>query len=94
MKIHEFGLWFNPCYSDVWLTTIPSKISFQIFYDGRVLGEYYASARALYLYIHHPHKIHLKSKFSKSPNDWFVIGRDLTLEDFEIILNPDYKEIP
>jgi hypothetical protein len=92
MKIHDFGLWFRHCGGKDWSTTIPQKYgpqgTFEIFYDGRALGIY--DERSLYIHVFQPHKIHLKSKFSKGADHWFKIGRRLTLDDFEIIPNPDY----
>jgi hypothetical protein len=93
MKLTDFGLWFRRCGGKDWSTTIPQKYGpqgiFEIFYDGRALG--ICHEHSLYIHVSRPHKIHLKSKFSKGADHWFVIGRKLTLNDFEIILNPDYK---
>jgi len=98
MKLTDFGLWFCHCGGKDWSTTIPQKYgpqgTFEIFYDGRALGLYGEHSLALYIYKNLPHKINLKSKFSEGYDYWINIGRDLTLDDFEIIPNPDYPGDP
>jgi hypothetical protein len=91
MKLHDFGLWFTPNMRE-WSTTIPQKRGFDIYYDGMLLGRqhYYYE---LTIDDDKPHIIKLKNKFSNY-NRWYCyISRPLTLDDFEIIPNPDYKGV-
>jgi hypothetical protein len=96
MKIHDFGLWFyywaDPWFE--WSTKIPPKLGFKIFYDGLCIGDQFGcnfdidSGPTV-----GPHIIKLRKEF---PLETFTnmyrikIGRLLTLDDFEIIPNPDY----
>ncbi len=88
MKLHDFGLWFRTtdCYRiddwPEWSTTIPETGGFYIYYDGKLLGCQYPNFD-LVVNRSHPHILKLKG--------WCMIGRCLTLDDFEIIPNPDYE---
>ncbi len=94
MKIHDFGLWFRYWHNrkDHWSTTIYEKSSFQIYYDGEWLGDYRCNFD-LDLYYDEPHIIKLRNKFLERSdyNGTYMIGRLLTLDDFEIIENPEYR---
>ncbi len=91
MKLHDFGLWFEQ-YGE-WSTTIPQAGIFFILYDGWYLG-YQLESTHLKIWGDAPYKIQIKNSF---PMVWvnegrghFDIGDRLTLNDFEIIENPDY----
>ena len=102
MKITDFGLWFldderpkdRP---KEWFTAIPQAGGFAIYYDGNYLG-YYHNDDSLLIYDDKPHSINL-NKYSplhggylgRSHYTIYTIGRRLTMDDFEIIPNPDYK---
>ncbi len=93
MKLHHFGLWFRyvECDRYNWSTTIPLYSS-HIYYDGRLLGIQYRSFN-LWVYEGRPHIINLKSYLTNTISiyHYYDIGRPLTLDDFEIIENPNYK---
>jgi hypothetical protein len=91
MKLHHFGLWFTSDGRE-WSTKIPPNPGFKIFYDGWCIG-YHSSNYDLDICLGRPHIIKLRNEF---PVDTSIdmcnirIGRLLTLDDFEIIPNPDY----
>jgi hypothetical protein len=102
MDLHDFGLWFRGI---DWRTTIPSPSSgmgFTIYYDGCVLGAYFGSARRglnatplngvinIYTSKYTTHIIRLKKQFPEV-HGGFLIGRQLTMDDFEIVENPFYE---
>jgi hypothetical protein len=90
MKLYHFGLWFRyvECDRYNWSTTIP-PYSIHIYYDGISLGDINLN---FYMDIRHdkPHIIKLKKDFPKF-SWYYLVGRPLTLDDFEIIENPNYK---
>ncbi len=97
MKLTDFGLWFG-IWRDgswKWSTTIPPKADFSIYYDGRLLGR---QDSRFTLIVRLPDKylgIRMKNPFDYCQlwdGEYQVyIGRLLTLDDFSIELNPDYK---
>lgn len=98
MKLHDFGLWFK-CwttpYTWSWSTTIPQDGShYSIYYDGLFLGHQDKSFDLL-VYDDKLLIIKLKNKFQRlvsSSSEWYQIGRHLTIDDFELVENPRYKE--
>jgi hypothetical protein len=92
MKLHDFGLWFKTCTAVGkinWSTTIPQEPDYFIYYDGEAVGRQEIDFD-LFISTAHPHTLKLKENF-KFVGSWFVIGRCLTMDDFEIIPNPDYE---
>lgn len=97
MKIHHFGLWFRS-WSDAlddwaWSTTIPQHDKqVDIYYDGLLLGHHDLFLR-LSVIRNHPHIIKLKDHFEYIEGDekasYYQLGHRLTMDDFEIIENPD-----
>ncbi len=96
MKLTDFGLWFFNFFNGEWSTTVPRPRhgGFRIYYDGEVLGDHLSNFD-LELYCDGPHTIILKSglPLRKGYIDTYAFGRPITLEDFEIVKNPDYKLI-
>jgi hypothetical protein len=88
MKITDFGLWFLGS-NNRWSTTIPEVGLFHIYYDGEGLGWQGAAAFELVIWRNRPHIIHLKKDFHLSYSENYAIGRQLSLDDFEIVPNPD-----
>jgi hypothetical protein len=84
MKLTDFGLWFKDCYGK-WLTTIPKDELFRIYYDGLDLGKQYSDYDLL---IYHNRKssyiVKLKKEFDKK-SGYHIIGRRLTMDDFEVV---------
>ena len=89
MKIHDFGLWFRTWWTNKWSTIIPQTGCFRISYDGKPLGNQFADFD-LRVYNDGQFIIKLKNEFAVS-GDCHKIGRRLTLDDFEIVPNSDYK---
>jgi hypothetical protein len=92
MKLHHFGLWFCGWSSNNWSTAIPQTGLFHIYYDGRLLGAQFRDFN-LWVYEGRPHIINLKSYLTNTTSIYhrYDIGRPLTIDDFEIIENPNYK---
>ncbi len=90
MKIHEFGLWFKAWPSCKWFIIVPPEGAFMIHYDGKNLG-WQLAGDFIEIYDHQPHIIKLKQKCPKSGFYYYIMNRRLTMDDFEIILNPDYR---
>jgi hypothetical protein len=92
MKIHDFGLWFKEAASGKWSVTIPTYPHYFIYYDGRQLGKQWVDFD-LTIYDDEPHIIRLKNKFPfrESYRQTYALDRPITLEDFEIVKNPDYR---
>ncbi len=92
MKITDFGLWFKT-YTAVgeisWSTTIPQEPDYFIYYDGKAVGRQEIDFD-LFISTVHPHTLNLKENF-KFAYGWFVVGRCLTMDDFEIVENPFYE---
>ncbi len=97
MKITDFGLWFRLWNDNTrirsWSTTIPREVDYWIYYDGVQLG-FQDSLFDLAFYQDTPCIIQLKNSFPKTIQTrryaTYFIGRLLTLDDFEIIPNPNY----
>ncbi len=72
---------------------------FSIYYDTELLGwQHSATQNSLMQFcvrINETGKyiINLKNNFIMNNDGYYYIGRPLTIDDFEIIPNPDYKEI-
>ncbi len=94
MKLTDFGLWFEYWSGNnyEWSFTIPKNHAYEIFYDGYYLGKQWIDFD-LVIYDDEPYIIMLKSKLSVRDNlrRTYAFGHLLTLDDFEIIPNPDYK---
>ncbi len=92
MKLQDFGLWFQGLTSGKWSTIIPRKYSYKIFYDGLFLGIQWSDFE-LEIYNLYPYIIVLKSKLPviKTCERTYAVGHRLTLDDFEIMENPDYR---
>jgi len=95
MKLTYFGLWFWE-YSGrdrKWSATVPREPGFLIYYDGRILGEQWDDFD-LTIYDDEPHIIRLKNKFPfrESYIRTYAVDRPITLDDFEIVKNPNYNE--
>ncbi len=94
MKLYDFGLWFH-CYAFSrsryeWSTTIPQEDGFHIAYDGMILGWHSATLSDTVIYDYMPYIIRFKENFNslgKHP------GSPLSMDDFDIVPNHDYKEI-
>ncbi len=99
MKIHDFGLWFH-YYRDgksLWSTEIPQHPSYMINYDGEWLGA--KSPNGLNIYNDEVDKFIIKLKNTSArrlPDRFSGINAyeidTLSLNDFEIIPNPNYKD--
>ncbi len=102
MKIHDFGLWFHYWHNGekVWSTTIPTNGWFYIYYDANYLGSQDPDDCALTIINDRQYIINLKKNFCTDlcidgAGFWYTIysiGRVLTMDDFEIVKNPDYQE--
>jgi hypothetical protein len=96
MKLTDFGLWFweysgRDC---KWSATVPRQLGYGIYYDGELLGDHLSNFD-LELYCDlGPYTIILKSKLPLREGriDTYTLYRPITLEDFEIVKNPDYNE--
>ena len=92
MKMHDFGLWFYSrveCEPYNWSSTIPQTAGFYIYYDGKFLGFQFHDF-SLSIYKGEPHIIKLKKPFIYD-GYFYDIGHILTLDDFEIVENPNYR---
>jgi hypothetical protein len=89
VKIYDFGLWFQSI--DGRWSTIPRRSESRIYYDGSSLGFQYSNFD-LAIYKDMRHLIQLRNQFCSwgRHSTFKQIGRLLTLDDFEIIENPDY----
>jgi len=94
MKLEDFGLWFARWCGNSWewSVTIPTYPHYFIYYDGRQLGRQWSDFD-LTIYGDLRHIIRLKNKFPlrEDYKQTYAFGRLLTLDDFEIIPNPDYR---
>ncbi len=95
MKIIDFGLWFFSWMKNRgWLTTIPEKGGYEIYYDRKLLGVQWGDFD-LEIYDDKPHIINLKNKFPERVDygyeNTYSVNRQLALDDFEIIPNPEYR---
>jgi hypothetical protein len=92
VKIHDFGMWFCTWGGNIndseWSTTIPHNPGYKIHYDGKWLGLQFHDF-SLRIYTFEPHIIKLKKPFI-SHGHFYDIGQILTLDDFEIVENPNY----
>ncbi len=96
MQITDFGLWFrlwNTPSGHQWSTTISQYSGpLLIYYDGWTLGlHYYDSDFELQVWDDGPHIIALKSVFPKVGEGWYRVDRRLTMDDFDIVENPNYE---
>jgi hypothetical protein len=98
MKLYDFGLWFRTfaIFKDGdWSTSIPQNSQYRIFYDGAWLGTKFIDQA--HISENERFMIKLKNPIIHSPrvisNGISLYEIDtLTLDDFEIILNPRYQE--
>jgi hypothetical protein len=94
VKLTDFGLWFGYLIDEDdnlgWSTTIPREGYFEMFYDGVNLATQWGDFD-LEVYGDDPYMIKFKNNFTRSMEGFHRIGRRLTLDDFEIIPNPDYR---
>jgi hypothetical protein len=90
VKITDFGLWFYQF--GIWSLTIPKEGPFKFSYDGVELGCQHRNF-CLYLYPREQYIVKLKNKFPEHEqiNNAYLLGRLITLEDFEVIKNPCYS---
>ncbi len=97
MKLQDFGLWFKVWITRdtyTWSSAIPPESDYWISYDGMSLGQQYSDFD-LVIYDDLSLIIKLKNKFQRLPSPsrkWYQIGRHLTIDDFEVVKNPRYKE--
>ncbi len=87
------GLWFKSAEDGRWYDTIPQEVGFGIYYDAKYLGAQWYDFD-LIIEDDEPYIIVLKSKLpiKKGYTCTYAFGRLLTLDDFDIIPNPDYQE--
>jgi len=97
MKLYDFGLWFGIWEDNIDRTysfTIPKEGICTIFYDGVALGLYHDDFY-LEIWDDQPLIMNLKGNFTdtgwSAPNPTYFIGRPLTLDDFDIIPNHNYR---
>jgi transposase len=93
VKIHDFGLWFEQY--GKWSTTIPQAGSFFIWYDRELLGQCWGNL-ALKVWNDNPCKIQIRDsvpmvRARERGRGHYDLRRPLTLNDFEIIENPEYE---
>jgi hypothetical protein len=97
MKIHDFGLWFMEWVPlgglGKWSNTIPLTDEFFIYYDSQRLGWQDRSFRLINEFTStSAYTIKLKQEFPVFKDELemhnYLIGRKLTLDDFEIVKNP------
>ncbi len=97
MKLHDFGLWFklwNTPDGDEWSTTIPPKDIFDFYFDGEKIGHnFFDNILSIYPETRHIIKLRCEYRLDDIDCRYMDIGRRITLDDFEIIENPDYKGI-
>ncbi len=98
MKLTDFGLWFKRWFSNKWSISIPDTDGFNIYYDGKAIGWQRLSLDyecSVYDSCFDSHIIQLKNKFPElgkyQDQQSYDIGRQLTLNDFDIIPNPEYR---
>jgi hypothetical protein len=96
MKITDFGLWFLHYHDGerFWSTSIPSACTsaFAICYDGKCLGmQIMNSTFPLDIILKNPHMIKLKKTYTENRWGEPEIGRPLSLNDFDIVENPHYR---
>jgi hypothetical protein len=99
MKLHHFGLWFNfwgynnneMCVKGL-STAIPQSPGFCIYYDGVRLGTQYLDFSLRIVRTREPNLLIMKVMPKEKKAGIFSFNRLLTMQDFEIAPNPDYKE--
>ncbi len=96
MKLHDFGLWFYNFFNGEWSTTVPRprKGGFYIFYDGMCLGLQFDDL-SLRVSGDRPYIIRLKNRLVATGSIFtYTLKFDsiITLDDFEVVENPRYKE--
>jgi hypothetical protein len=95
MRLIDFGLWFWEYRWDFeWSATVPRQFGYRIYYDGFLLGEHRSNFDLELCCDWGPYNIILKSKLplKKGHIDTYVLDRPITLDDFEIVKNPNYNE--
>jgi hypothetical protein len=95
MKLHDFGLWFLrqvPGEKATWSTTIPPDCFYSILYDGLCVGFQTLDDRVrIHTADYDRYIIKFNKKLAPEIQDYFILERRLTLDDFEVIKNPRYK---
>ncbi len=92
-QVDRPGLWFQ-FYNGTWSNTFPREPGYGIYYDGTPLGQQDRDFD-LVIYDDRPLIIKLKSKFQRlesSSDQVYRIGRLLSIDDFEIVDNTNYKK--
>ena len=96
MKIHEFGLWFFQ--DGEWFTTFPQGqllAVVSVYYDGECLGrqwpDYELSLFGIFDNLPHIMKLKIKLELKKGCRHTYLFDRLLTMDDFDIVENPDYR---
>ena len=96
MKLHDFGLWFweYSGWGYKWSATVPRQGGFYMYYDGELLG---VQDNDLNLTVtgDRPYIIRLKNRLVATGSIFtYTLKLDsiITLDDFDIIPNPDYQE--
>ena len=98
MKLHDFGLWFETWVANEWSKAIPKNhVAFSIWYNGVEIG-WQREDGDLCVYSAQPYIMQVKDRFTNKAAYAFCptysVGLDLTLDDFEIVPNPDYPGDP
>ncbi len=96
MKLTDFGLWFKQ--DCKWFTTVPPGVGFfTIFYDGWIVAAQWDDFDLDVFLTDRPFIVKVKDQFLLtyfcSGDCRFSIGRKLSFDDFEIIINPAYEDI-
>jgi len=96
MKLQDFGLWFRYFseYEFKWSASVPQSGYYDIYYDGQRLVQLWNKFSFL-IHDDKPHIAKLKIKFIKSKEGYYLVEKcPITLDDFEIMENPDYRGPP
>jgi hypothetical protein len=95
---YKSGLWFAE-YGELgdlpirgWSTTIPEGKFFGIYYDGGNLGLQSKGELHVYTNSYNKHVMKIIPNIKQNFFGEYLLHRSLTLDDFEIIPNPDHQE--
>jgi hypothetical protein len=91
-QVDRPGLWFR-FYNGAWSSTFPREPGYGIYYDGIPIAQH-DKEFWLVIFDEHPFTIKLKSKFQRlvSTGEAYSVGRLLSIDDFEIVENRNYKK--
>jgi len=103
MKLTDFGLWFTDMgRAKEWFTDIPQAERFAIYYDGNYLGYQWrcqVNDYRLIIYDDVPYSVNLNKHFHLDGGCFgrrhytiYTIDHRLTMDDFEIVENPHYRD--